>query len=306
MSFIIALGQGFTKVYHKNQAQFDIIFKFAAGLLVFFLISTLGTGAVGGGKKAAVTVICAAATVIAPPTVFLLLCAFVCCFYVAALSIEAAAILFLLFFLIFVFYIGLFPKESLVIPVMLCAYFLKIPYIVPVFAGLYMGLKAVIPVGVAVFFQYNTHLLKGMIELAPRETFTPLGVLDTGLKIYEYVSVELIQNTGWFYIAIVLMLSVAAGWIMNSLFVDNERLVAVIVSGLVIVLGLISAKYLGDAEISLIEIMISPLVCCVLVYMTASIDFVLDYDSAQKVKFQDDKYFYYVKAVPKIDFTKED
>ncbi|MCQ4726469.1 hypothetical protein NE664_07350 [Anaerotignum faecicola] len=303
MESIIALGQEFTKIFRKNQMPLELFFKFIGGLFVFSLISTLGKGGLGGVKSVLFILLCAALTTVTPPSAFIILCGAACCFYLMFISVETAAVVFLVFFLIFVFYVRVFPKESLIIPIMLCAYFLRVPYAVPILAGIYVGARAVVPVGTAVFLHYNAYMLEEMVKLAPRETFTPMGALDTGVKIYEYVSTALLGDKGWLYTAAVLILAVLAGRLINSAFIDNERQFSIAVSSAVILIGLLAAKFLGGADLSAAGVIISPVVSALIAYIAVNVDFVLDYSRAERVKFQDDNYYYYVKAVPKIDFS---
>lgn len=303
MESIFLIGQRIAAIYKKNQVQLNILLKFLAGLFVFMRISTLGQNSLGGVKSALIIILLSVLTAIATPSVFMLLCVAACCLYIAAVSIEAAIAVFIVFFIIFVFYVRLFPKESLIIPVMLCAYFLRIPYIVPLFAVLYIGARALVPIAVAVFMHYNAYLVEGMAALTPRADFTPLGVLDSSVRIYEYISGAMAADKGWIFIAAVLVLAVIAGWVINNFFINYEREIALGVSAAVIVIGLFIAKFAGGADISAIGIILSTAVSAILMYIAAMLDYTLDYNSAERVKFQDDNYYYYVKAVPKIPLS---
>ena len=299
MEILLNFGHSLAVVYKKAEVQLNIFFRMIAGLFVFGRLSVLAMGGVSTSKIWIITICGAVLTTIVSPSIFMVLTAVVACFYLAMVSVETALVAFIFCFLLFVFYVRIFPKESLVIPVMLTAYFFKMPYIVPVFAALYIGVGAIVPVGAAVFIWSNTYLLKGMAEIAPKADFTPLGVLDSAVHIYEYLQTTITGN-GWAFVAMVFCFAVIVGWAISNLFADYERELAIAAMGVIIVLGLIIAAVVADAQVSIIGTILGTLVSCGIVYVVQSMDFVLDYNSAQRVKFQDDNYYYYVKAVPKI------
>lgn len=299
MEILMNFGQSLTAVYKKAEVQFNIVFRFIAGLFVFGRLSVLAMGSVSTSKIWVITICGAILTTVAPPGIFMALAAIIACFYISIASVETALVVFIFFFLLFVFYVRIFPKESLVIPAMLAAYFFKIPYVVPIFAALYIGVRALVPVGAAVFIWSNAYLLKGMAEIAPRADFTPLGMLDSAINLYEYIQTSVTGN-GWTFVAVVFCFAVIVGWVISHLFADYEREMAIAATGIVIILGLLIAVFAANAQVSIVGTILGTVISCGIVYVVQSMDFVLDYNSAQRVKFQDDNYFYYVKAVPKI------
>lgn len=305
MEIFINIGQSLGAVYKKAEVQFNIIFRLIAGLFVFGRLSVLSMGSVPNSEIWIITLCCAVLTAFISPSIFMVLAALIACFYLSFASIETALVAFIFCFLLFVFYVRIFPKESLVIPAMLCAYFFKIPYVVPVFAALYIGVRAIVPVGAAVFIWSNTYLLKGMAEIAPKADFTPIGILDSAIKIYEYLQTTIVGN-GWVFVAIVFCFAVIVGWVVSNVFADYERELAIAASGVIIMVGLLIAVFAANAQVSILGAILGTIISCGIVYVAQSMDFVLDYTSAQRVKFQDDNYYYYVKAVPKIKTAKSE
>jgi len=300
MEILMNFGKSLTGVYKKAEAKFNIVFRLIAGIFVFSRLSMLAMGGVSTSKILVITACCTVLTALISPPIFMILAALIACLYLSMASVETALVAFIFCFLIFVFYVRVFPKESLVIPAMLAAYFFKVPYVVPIFAALYIGVRAIVPVGAAVFIWSNTYLLKGMAEIAPRADFTPLGLLDSAIEIYEYLQTA-IKGNGWVFVAIVFCFAVIVGWVISNVFVDHERELAIVSSGIIIMVGLLIAAVVAGAQVSIIGTILGTIISCGIVYVIQSMDFVLDYGSAQRVKFQDDNYYYYVKAVPKIN-----
>ncbi|MGL4791975.1 MAG: hypothetical protein ACRCW1_11255, partial [Anaerotignaceae bacterium] len=55
-----------------------------------------------------------------------------------------------------------------------------------------------------------------------------------------------------------------------------------------------------STELSIFETFIGTIISALIIFVIQNFEFVLDYDRAERVKFQDDNFYYYVKIVPKI------
>lgn len=287
-----------TSVYKKNEDKFDLVLKVLAGLFVFGRIAGLAGGNLGTSKIVFLTLICVVLTLIVSPNLFLIMMGLVSCLYIAAISVESALIVFCVFFLIYVFYVRIFPKESLIIPVMLAAYFFKIPYIVPIIVGLYIGIKGIGAIIITVFLQNSKELLDLMIQATPKQDFDLMGMLDGLITILEVIAGNI--STQWIYIAGVFVLATICVWAISRLSINNERVIAIMASGAVLLIGVFICKAVAGADVSIIGAIIGVPLSCAVAYVFNFYDFVLDYGKTEHVKFQDDNFMYYVKAVPKI------
>ena len=283
-------------IFKKHETKLMPMLKFLAGMFVFMRLGALG-GSVSMGRVMALSIVCSLVTMVASPGLFLVMMGAVSCLYISMVSIEAALFAFVAFFLIFVFYVRIFPKESLLIPIMLIAYLFKIPYIVPIVAGLYFGLRSIGAVAITVFLQNSKSTLFDIMEMAPKTDFDLMGMLDNFIKIMEMLSQNISYN--WIFVAGVFALSSISAWVVNNLFINHERIVAIGVSGIVMVVGIMIVNIMFSAGASIIGAIVGTAVSCVIVYFVTAFDFVLDYSKTEYVKFQDDNYMYYVKAVPK-------
>jgi hypothetical protein len=58
-----------------------------------------------------------------------------------------------------------------------------------------------------------------------------------------------------------------------------------------------------EAQISLFGVIVGTLVSALLMLVVEFFAFNLDYTRTEKVQFEDDEYYYYVKAVPKVTLS---
>ncbi len=278
--------------------------KFLGGLVLFFVLSGLSMGQLGAGRRLLLTVIPAAVTVVASPMVVLLLAALVACFSVFVVSVETAALLFFLLCLLFVFYARLFPTESLILPGMVVAYVFHLPQLAVLIAALYVGVKAIVPVGAAVFFWSHWPLMQELMALSPRANFTPMGSLDTMLSMYEVIMGKA-DWMSWGSVWIAYLVAIMAGFAINHLFVNWEREKALLAAALAAAAGLTMAVLFGGAQIHLLSSLVQTAISAGLMYLFLQAEYVLDYPKAERVKFQDEHYVYYVKAVPKLSWPRQ-
>ena len=284
-------------VFKKHEAKIMPVLKFLAGMFIFTRLGALSADNAGMGRIMALSLGCSAVSIIASPALFLVMMGGISCLYIAMVSIEAAILALVVFFIIFVFYIRIFPKESLLIPVMLIAYLFKIPYIVPIAAGMYLGLRSLGAVIITVFLQSLKPLLADIIEVSPKTEFDLMGMLDNFIKIMEVISSNI--NYNWIFVAGVFAVSGVGAWAVNNLFINHERAAAIAVAGVIMIFGCIVVNIMFSAEMSVIGTIFGTVISCAVVYIMTAFDFVLDYSKTEYVKFQDDNYMYYVKAVPK-------
>ena len=299
MSKVTALLQDLAMFYGRNEGRASLILKALGGLILFFVLTGISADALGGGQRVLLTVVPAALTAVCSPAAVLLLAAAVALFCVFEVSVEAAALLLFLLFLFFVFYVRFFPKESLVVPVMVVLAVFRLPMLAVLFAGVYVGLRAIIPVGVAVFLTSQWPLMQELMALAPRADFTPMGALDTALQMYGLITSQF-DFVSWGSVWAVYVVEILAGWAVRSLMIDWEREKALAVSAIVTTVGLCLARTLAGSVVPYSQAIVGTAVSALLCWAFFQIDCVLDYPKAERVRFQDEKYVYYVKAVPKI------
>ncbi len=287
-----------SSVYKRNSDKAELLFKFFAGIIVFGWISRLSLGNVHMVKVIGITFLCGLISMLVSSGTFLFFAAVVSCFYISFVSVEAAALFFLVYFLILVFYVRIFPKESIIILLMIGAYAFKIPYVVPLAAGIYVGIKGLGAVIIGVFLYHNIGVIKEIAETLEKTDFTIAAFVDNGVKMLDVVVKNI--DISWVFPAGVFSLGLISVWIISNTFIDNETNYGILVSGVLMIIGFLLCGFLTSAKVSIAGALIGIPVSCIIVFFIQKIDFVLDYPNAERVKFQDDNYVYYVKAVPKI------
>lgn len=214
-----------------------------------------------------------------------------------ALSLELCGIVALIFVILFCIYFRFSRKKGMyavLTPVLGVA---GIPYVVPVASGLLSRVYAVVSVvcGEMVFF-----LLKNINENAAlfsaKDGITKKSVVT--LAVTEiFTDKEMYIFLGGFAAAAIVVSCI------RKLTVDHGRTIAAVI-GIAVEMGIICSGeiYIGESG-RIVKVIagciISLLIVLVLDFMTLSVD----YSRVEHTQFEDDEYYYYVKAIPKVAMT---
>ena len=93
---------------------------------------------------------------------------------------------------------------------------------------------------------------------------------------------------------------------IKSLPIDYSWMIAlglgVVVNILVILIGCSAL----EVDMSVGGVILSTLICAIIVFVIQFFIFNVDYSRTENVQFEDDEYYYYVKAIPKMSVNARD
>lgn len=214
-----------------------------------------------------------------------------------ALSLECAAITLILFLVMFLLYFRFSPKDTLVVVLLPICFVLKIPYVIPLSMGLLGTPASAVSVGCGVIVNYlinyiadNATALSAMEE---EEITTRLRYIIDGMLNNR----EMMLTVAAFAVTIIVV------YLIRRMAIDYAWTIAMIGGAIVNVMILLVGDLMFDTNVSIVGIFVGTIVSVLLVKVLEFFTFHLDYNRVEKVQFEDDEYYYYVKAVPKITMT---
>ena len=218
-----------------------------------------------------------------------------------SLSLEVAFYVFVLLVLILAFYGRISPKKSLLIVAIVIAYRFNLPYAVALFAGLYLGVTSAIPIiigtGVSAFAPFFLNLADTM---RTPETLDLIELPITFMELYKTIFEHMSTNLDWVVWAFVLAMAVLAVYAISRLSFPFAKDIAVASGGLLTIIGFAIAKSVAGIDISMGSVVGGVLLSILLVEFVRFFDSILDYRRVERVQFEDEDNYYYVKVVPKI------
>jgi len=230
-------------------------------------------------------------------------------------NLELAIALFICLLAIFLFYARLAPKESILILITVLAFNFNIPFIVPIFVGMYFTATAIIPVAIGVFVNAQIPVLLAQanrvgalaqmaeleeIDLVDLLTELPAAFMD----IYDTLMVNVLGSREWIFTAVIFVMVILLVYFICRQALDNAKEIAIIAGCVMIIFGFVVITiFIGDAP-GIGGVIIGTLISGVIAYIIKFFDTILDYSRAESVQFEDDVNFYHVKIVPKVTVTK--
>lgn len=211
-----------------------------------------------------------------------------------ALSLECAAIALVLFLVMFLLYFRFSPKDTLVVVLTPMCFILKIPYVIPLAMGLIGTPACVVSVGCGVMVSY---LISYIAESA-----TALSAMDSEdmAMRFRFIIDGFIDNKQMVLTIVAFAVTTILVYVIKRMSIDYAWTIAIVAGALADVMILLVGDLMFDTNVSIIGIIIGTVFSMLIAKVVEFFAFHVDYNRAEKVQFEDDEYYYYVKAVPKI------
>lgn len=299
MASLLRLRDSLRKIYADYDVYIRPLVKF-----LFALVSILSVNAYLGYlpalNRVPVVLLGALFCAVTPPGTVAFVTIIFVIGHLTKVSIVAAALMFLLAVLIGGLYLGFRPKASWLIAFIPLCFLWNVPFLAPVVLGLAVGMAAVVPSICAIPIWFLASFVHE--HAAEFQISTDLGALTAEFKL---IAQGVLENPYLYLMILTFVVCILAVSVIKQLSVDHAWTAAVIV-GIVLeaVLGVGGGLLVGGGNllIDLLGIVLSLGIALLYEFVF----FAVDYRATEKLQFEDDDYYYYVKAVPKIRPYEED
>jgi hypothetical protein len=122
---------------------------------------------------------------------------------------------------------------------------------------------------------------------------------DGALEKYRYVIDGILGNKAMFITIVAFVATVIIVYFIRRLSVDYAWTIAMITGALLNILILLFGDLMFSINISIVGVIVGSVVSVLLAKIIEFFAFNVDYSRTELVQFEDDEYYYYVKAVPK-------
>ncbi len=284
-------------------AQYDSYLKYLYKFLAAFVLFCVINDSIGFMEKVStmpVALLLALICCLLPQSVTIIVASLLILLNLYALSLEVALVAFLILAVLFLLYFRFAPQDGMLFILTPIFFKMGIPYILPIGTGLLRkaySVTAVVCGTIAFYFLDGIH-----------QNITTLGDSAAGgeggatVKITVTIS-QLIGNREMFLCIGIFTLSAIMVYIIRRLSVDNAWKIAVISGVLVQISGLFAGYLLFDLSERTASMIIGNVIAMVLGLVLEFLFMDLDYERTERVQFEDDEYYYFVKAVPKKTVT---
>ena len=126
------------------------------------------------------------------------------------------------------------------------------------------------------------------------------GESDTMLQRFSDMGTGVIENKEMLIVVTAFAITAILVYAIRRMSINYSRAIAVLVGTLADIVILLIGDLIYDANFSLAGVILGSILCALIALVMQFFQFNLDYARTEKVQFEDDEYYYYVKAVPKM------
>ena len=200
----------------------------------------------------------------------------------------------------YLLYFRFAPKTAyiLIITAMFC--WVKIPFALPVAVGLCSSVAAVIPVSFGIIMYYIIR------TASDYEAAISDDSLSESMKQISFLIESLLKNRQMLVLIIAVAVTIIVVYIIRRQKIDHSWKIAIIVGSIIQFLILVVGQIALKSDFNIALIITGVILGVAAAYICNIVFFALDYKRTEYVQYEDDEYYYYVKAVPKINVANAD
>lgn len=296
MTALLEVRESLKSFYTKHEIYLKPLIKFIVALISLVAINSyMGYMKILG--EISIVLVVALMCSFMPSNFIVVVSALFILAHSYALSLECAIVLLAVMAVMFLLYFRYSPKDTLVVLLTPILFILKIPYVMPVALGLLGGPASIISVSCGTIVYYIIKFMSDNIS-----TFSATDAETGSLKLKIMID-GIIQNKAMLVTVIVFAITLLIVHVVRRLSIDHAWTIAIFSGISISVVLLLVCEFLFELRISVSMAVIGGIISLVICMAIEFLEFNVDYNRTELVQFEDDEYYYYVKAVPKNTLT---
>ena len=299
MTTVLVAKQVLMTIYSKYEVYITPLLKFLLALITLVLINSR-LGYMETIDRMTVVLIVALMCSFMPMNFIVLMSAVFVLLHLYTFSMECAAVIGAGFLLLFLLYLRFSPKDTVVVVLLPLCFLLRIPYVIPISMGLVGAPTSAVSVACGVMVYYMIHYVTQnatvIAAMADEETAAKFKFIIDGLMKNR----EMVVTIAAFAMTVIVV------YLLRRLSIDYAWTIAMTAGAVVNIMVLLVGDLIFEINQPLISVILGTVISFLLALVLQFFVFYVDYSRTEKVQFEDDEYYYYVKAVPKVTVAKPD
>lgn len=297
MSSLLEMKENLRNFYSRNEVYLLPIFKCVLAVVTLMVLN-MNLGYMTKINNPLLILVIGLMCSFLPTNLLVIISAVFAVLHSYAVSMECAIVVGAVFLLLFLLYYRFSPKDTLVVVLLPLCFGLKIPFVIPLAVGLLCGPASCVSVACGVIVYYVIHYVK-----ANASVIMALDA-DSTVSKFRYVLDGLLDNKAMVVVLISFCATTIIVYIIRRLSVDHAWTIAMIVGAVTNVVILLVGDLRYDTGISVVSLVLGTLAAVLVAKVIEFFAFNVDYTRTEFVQFEDDEYYYYVKAIPKNTVAK--
>ncbi len=283
------------RIYARYESYILSVLKFILVLISVLMING-NIGYMSRLKNPAIALIVALLGSFLPLNATVLLMGGMIVAHVYELSLECAVVVLCVFILMFIVYFRFSPTDSAAVVLTPLLFSFNLPYIIPIALGLLGSPLSCVSVVCGVVAYYVMEYVK----LNADQLASVAVDAESRLNGFKYVIDGMLKNDTMFLMALALAVTTILVFLISRLSLPYCWKIAIGLGSIVELIVLLVGSLSFDAEISVGFAILGIILGVIIGIIIEFFAFNVDYGRTENVQFQDDEYYYYVKAIPKV------
>lgn len=296
MTALLEMKQHLKIFYSKYDIYLIPAVKFLFAFIAFMMIN----GQIGFMEKLAspaVSLLLALLCSFLPVNMIAVLGAILICVHAFALSLEVFAMAAGLLAIMYGIYFRVSPGYGYVLILTPVAFFLKIPYVLPLVLGLVGGPVCAVPIACGTII-YNL-----MYYMKNNTTMLSSSDTEQMASRFTYLVENVLNNKSVILSILVFAVTLMIVYVIHRMSVDYAWYFAIGTGAVAnVVLFLIGALVM-KVDVPIVPLIVGTVISMIIALIVEFFVFSVDYSRTEYAQFEDDEYYYYVKAVPKMSIA---
>jgi len=296
MTVLLEMRERLKLIYAKGEL---FILPLAKFLLAFITFNTLNgrMGYMVQMDNVAIVLIGALTCSFLPCGAIVFFSAVFSLMHMYALSMEAALVGLCVYLVMYLLFYRFCPKDSLVVVLtpLLCT--LGVPYVVPLVVGLLCGPMSVVSVSCGVIVYYLFQTVSGSAQ-----NLKLMGDDEVMAKVHMIIE-NFLGNKAMLVMIAAFAITVLVVYLIRRMSINYSWTIAMVAGAMINLVMLLVGDFLYDVNFSVGGALLGSLLAVAVAKIVEFFRFCVDYHRTEKVQFEDDEYYYYVKAIPKMSVS---
>ncbi len=281
------------QLYSQRGAWVDAGVKLVFALIALLMLNAnIGTMALFKNPVIVlgISVMCA----VIPKSLMIMLLSLVMVAHCYGIAMEVAALMLIVLLVMYLFYFRLAAGDSFVLILLPILMVMNIPFVMPLVLGLISGPFSIVSVGCGVVVYFVLDYLHVNME--------QLQASD-GMAAMSQVAKEVFANQSMYMMIIAFSMVLVAVFVIRKLSIEFSWMIAVAAGTVIeLVMMLVGYNSFGIKEVfSILMIILGNIVSLLLALFVCFMLHHVDYRKKERVQFEDEDYYYYVTAIPKVE-----
>jgi len=283
------------KFYQNHAPVINALFRFLLGYVSFYALNHI-VGYQPELNHWYVEFLLALVGVILPGSAFVFMLAVFSVVHILYVSSLLAFVVGMIYAILYCSYIKFVPSHGYVIVALPILLYLHLGSVVPLYLGLTMTPLAVVPIACGVGVYYLLQTITSVVSTSN----------DTSINLYQLVLQRFFKNEEMFVVFFIFAAVAILVYLVRKRETSYAFERSIVVGTACNSVFFLVANYAFAVHIGVPAMILGSLASMVAVYVYQFLHLALNYASVENLQFEDDEYYYYVRAVPKISVAEPD